>query len=170
MTVHPQPPAVPADRRYVLGTHLKLSILTTPEDTDGRHDLADVTLPPGSDTPLHKHTRYEERLWVLEGALTVWSGPDTFTLGPNDFYTITQNTPHTLLAGPAGARILTMSSPAHFVDLIRRTGTLESEAGPHPEWDLDLFTRVAAEHGDVILGPPGMVPAQLTDLTGRPGG
>ncbi|WP_025347814.1 cupin domain-containing protein [Nocardia nova] len=165
MNTFPQPPEVPADRRYVLGTHLAMTILTAPEETDGRHDLADITLPPGSDTPLHKHTRYEERVWVVEGELTVWAGQDAFTLRPNDFYTITRDTPHTLLAGPAGARILNMSSPANFVDLIRRTGTPESEAGPDTEWDLDLFNQVATEHGDVILGPPGMTPDQLAHAT-----
>ncbi|MFC8381739.1 hypothetical protein [Nocardia sp. NPDC057272] len=48
MTVFPRPPAAAPDRRCVLGKHLQMTVLTAPEDTDGRHDLADVTLPPGS--------------------------------------------------------------------------------------------------------------------------
>ncbi|WP_051023280.1 cupin domain-containing protein [Nocardia pneumoniae] len=107
-----------------------MTVLTTAEETDGRHDLADITLLPGSDTALHKHTRYEERISVIDGSLSVWAGDDTYTLGPGDFYTITMNTPHTLEAGPAGARVLTMSSPALFVDLIRRAGTPEANATP----------------------------------------
>ncbi len=145
----------------MLGKHLRMTILTTPEETDGRHDLADITLPPGSDTPLHKHTRYEERIWVLDGAVTMWAGEDSYTLQSGDFYTITMNTPHALAAGTEGARVLTMSSPAHFVDLIRRAGTPEADATPDTEWDLELFDRLTAEHGDVILGPPGMRPADL---------
>ncbi|MQY16977.1 cupin domain-containing protein [Nocardia macrotermitis] len=163
MTDFPAPPAPALDRRFVLGTHLSLTVLTAPEETDGRHDLADITLPPGSNTPLHKHTRYEERIWVIEGALTVWAGTDTYTLGPGDFYTITMNTAHTIEAGPEGARTLTMSSPAYFVDLIRRAGTPRSEATPDTEWDLALFDKITAEQGDIILGPPGMTPADLPD-------
>ncbi|MFJ9365178.1 cupin domain-containing protein [Nocardia sp. NPDC101769] len=163
MTAFPPPPAVAQDRRFVLGNHLRMTILTTPEETDGRHDLADVTLPPGSDTPLHKHTRYEERLWVVEGTVSVWAGQDAYTLGPGDFYTITMNTPHMLEAGPEGVRVLAMSSPAHFVDLIRRAGTPEAEATTDTEWDLELFNTITTELGDVILGPPGMRPADLPD-------
>ncbi|MRH92143.1 cupin domain-containing protein [Nocardia sp. SYP-A9097] len=163
MTEFPRPPAVAQNRRFVLGQHLKMTVLTAPEDTDGRHDVALVVLPPGSDTPLHKHTRYEERIWVIEGALSVWAGPDTHTLGPGDFYTITMNTPHALEAGPEGARVLNISSPAHFVDLIRRAGTPEAEATPDTEWDLELFNKITTEVGDVILGPPGMTPADFRD-------
>jgi hypothetical protein len=50
MTDFPRPPAVAQNRRFVLGQHLQMTVLTTPEETEGRHDLADVTLPPGSDT------------------------------------------------------------------------------------------------------------------------
>ncbi|MFD3461024.1 hypothetical protein ACFWVM_15030 [Nocardia fluminea] len=90
-------------------------------------------------------------------------GQDSYTLGPGDFYTITVHTPHALEAGPDGARVLTMSSPAHFVDLIRRAGTPEADATPDTEWDLALFDSITTELGDTILGPPGMRPADLPD-------
>ncbi|APA96490.1 hypothetical protein [Nocardia seriolae] len=89
--------------------------------------------------------------------------PWKYTLRPGEFYTVTMNTPHTLEAGPDGVRVLTMSSPANFVDLIRRTGTPEADATPDTEWDLELFNKITAELGDVILGPPGMRPADLPD-------
>jgi hypothetical protein len=55
----------------VLDQHLRARILTTSQDTDGRHDLVDASMSAGSSTPLHLHTRYEERLWVLEGSRAV---------------------------------------------------------------------------------------------------
>ncbi len=161
MSDFPPPPPVSRDRRFVLGQHLHMSILTSPEETDGRHDLADITLPGGAGTPLHLHTGYEERLWVLEGSLTVWAGPDTYTLRSGDFFTIPLNTPHTLKAGSDGARALNITSPGRFVDLIRRTGTPAHLATPETEWDMDLFQAVTEELGDVILGPPGATPADL---------
>lgn len=55
----------------VLDQHLRARILTTSQDTDGRHDLVDASMSAGSSTPLHLHTRYEERQWVLEGSRAV---------------------------------------------------------------------------------------------------
>ena len=113
------PPPVPQDRQFVLGQHLRLSVLTAAEETDGRHDLSDVTLAAGAGTPLHLHTGYEERIWVVDGSLTVWSGPDAFTLRSGDFYTVPMNVPHTIKAGPDGARSLNITSPGRFAELIR---------------------------------------------------
>jgi mannose-6-phosphate isomerase-like protein (cupin superfamily) len=161
MSNFPSPPPVPQDRQFVLGQHLRLSILTSAEETDGRHDLSDVTLPGDAGTPLHVHTGYEERLWIVSGSLTVWAGPDTFTLRSGDFYAIPMNTPHTIKAGADGARALTISSPARFAELIRRTGTPAHLATPETDWDMGLFLAVAEEFGDVILGPPGATPADL---------
>ncbi|MET9147265.1 MULTISPECIES: cupin domain-containing protein [unclassified Streptomyces] len=161
MSNFPSPPPVPQDRRFVLGQHLRLSILTSAEETDGRHDLSDVVLPGDAGTPLHLHTGYEERIWVVEGSLTVWAGPDTFTLRSGDFYAIPMNTPHTIKAGPEGARSLNITSPAAFAELIRRSGTPAHLATSETEWDMGLFQAVTEELGDIILGPPGATPADL---------
>lgn len=161
MNQYPAPPPVSQDRQFVLGQHLRLSILISAEETGGQFDLSDVTLPGGAWTPLHLHTRYEERLWVVSGALTVWAGPDVFTLGPGDFYVIAKNTPHTINAGPDGARALNLTNPGNFAELISRTGTPAHLARPETEWDMALFQAVTDEFGDVVLGPPGMTPAEL---------
>ncbi|MFD8565705.1 cupin domain-containing protein [Streptomyces sp. NPDC059639] len=163
MSNFPSPPPVPQDRQFVLGQHLRMSVLTSAQETEGRHDLADVTLPAGSGTPLHLHTGYEERLWIVEGTLTVWAGSDTYTLRSGDFYRVPMNTPHTIKAGEDGARALTISSPARFTELIRRAGTPAHLATPETEWDMGLFQAITEELGDVILGPPGATPADLKD-------
>jgi hypothetical protein len=59
-------------RDYVLGQELRVRILTTGAETSGRHDLIDAFQLPGTATPLHRHTRYEERLWVIEGGPRWW--------------------------------------------------------------------------------------------------
>ena len=63
--------------QFVLGPErARITILTTGAETDGRHDLVDSVFPAGSATPLHLHTRYEERVYVISGSVTVWVGPD----------------------------------------------------------------------------------------------
>jgi mannose-6-phosphate isomerase-like protein (cupin superfamily) len=148
-------------RDYVLGQELRVRILTTGAETSGRHDLIDASPLPYTATPLHLHTRYEERFFVLEGACTVWVGPDTMQLGPGDYCAIPLDTPHAIKAGPNGCRSLLVSSPAGFAELIARAATPAHLAGPETETDLERFAAVSAELGDQILGPPGTLPADL---------
>jgi hypothetical protein len=69
------------DRTFVLGPEkVRATILTAGAETGGRHDLTDSVLPAGSMTPLHLHTKYEERLFVVSGLLTVRAGQEE--LGP----------------------------------------------------------------------------------------
>src|SRR5687767_6521108 len=109
-------------REFVLGD-LRATILTTGTDTGGRHDFTDTVQPPGARTPLHLHTRYEERFWVVSGALTVWAGADTVTLRSGDYYAIPINVPHAVESGPDGCHALHISTPAGFAELIARAGT-----------------------------------------------
>ncbi|MBO2453498.1 cupin domain-containing protein [Actinomadura barringtoniae] len=148
-------------RQYVLGKELRVTILTSAEETDGRHDITDSFMPTGAATPLHLHTRYEERLWVVSGSLTVWCGPDTVTLRSGDFHTIPMNVPHAIASGPEGARALNISSPAAFAELMARAGTPLHLATPDTELNAELFMAVTEELGDVVLGPPGTTPADL---------
>jgi quercetin dioxygenase-like cupin family protein len=148
-------------RDYVLGQELRVRILTTGAETSGRHDLIDAFQLPGTATPLHLHTRYEERLWVIDGDCSVWVGPDTVQLRPGVYCAIPLDTPHAIKAGPNGCRSLLITSPAGFAELITRAATPAHLAGPDTEIDLELFTSVSVELGDQILGPPGMVPADL---------
>jgi quercetin dioxygenase-like cupin family protein len=154
-------------RQYVFGPErLRATILTTGAETEGRLDLTDGVLPPGATVPLHLHTRYEERIFVVTGSLTVWAGPDKLTLRAGDYYHVPLNTPHTFQAGPEGARALNISSPAGFAETITRAGTPAQLASPDTEFDLDLLAAVAAELGDVVLGPPGTTPADLANRDG----
>lgn len=150
------------ERQFVLGPEkVRTTILTTGAETGGRHDFTDSVLPAGSMTPLHLHTRYEERLWVASGSLTVWAGPDKVTLRSGDYYLIPMHVPHTILAGPEDTHALHISTPAGFAELIARAGTPAHLATPDSEFDADLFLAVTTELGDVVLGPPGTKPADL---------
>jgi mannose-6-phosphate isomerase-like protein (cupin superfamily) len=64
-------------REFVLDRQTRARILTTAAETDGRHDLTDCEQTAGATTPLHLHTRYQERFWVVSGSLTVWPPPPT---------------------------------------------------------------------------------------------
>ena len=69
-------------------------------------------------------------------------------------------------AGSEDTRALNISSPAGFAGLIARAGTPAHLAIPEPAFDAELFMAVTTELGDVVLGPPGTMPA---DVAGRDG-
>jgi hypothetical protein len=111
-------------------------------------------------TPLHLHTRYEERLWVVSGSATVWAGPDKLILRSGDYYAIGLHVPHAVQAGPEGFQALNITSPAGFAELIARAGTPARLATPETDLDADLLMAVTTELGDVVLGPPGTTPEE----------
>ena len=141
----------------------RITILTTAEETDGRHDLIDSVVPAGSATPLHLHTRYEERVYVISGALTVWVGPDKLTVGAGGYYHIPLNVPHMVQGGAEDTH------PHQLPGRVRRAGRPAWHpahlATPATEPDQGLFMEVTTELGDVVLGPPGATPRGDQPLT-----
>jgi len=146
--------------QYALGQELRVDVLARGSESGGRHDMVDAFMLPNSATPPRLHTRYEERLYVTEGSLTVWLDEDERRLGPGDFVAIPLHVPHMIKADDRGARTVLVTSPAGFAELIERTATPGADAGPDTKMNVDAFAAVSAELGDVILGPPGMTPAQ----------
>ena len=72
---------------WLLGTHL--TIVADHTTTGGQYDLIEGYFPPGTQTPPHRHTRYSEQLYVLEGEFTVWAGENKMILGPGESYLTT---------------------------------------------------------------------------------
>jgi quercetin dioxygenase-like cupin family protein len=127
-------------------------------ETDGRFALLEACGPPGDQPPLHVHHHDDEGFYVLGGELTLWVGDQVRVLQAGEGMLAPRGVPHTLRVGDSEARWLVTSTPAGFEGYVRAIGTPEpSTAMPDPE----ELTRVAALHGIEILGPPGMLPADL---------
>jgi quercetin dioxygenase-like cupin family protein len=138
---------------WLFGT--RLTILADHTTTGGQYDLIEGYFPPGAQTPLHRHTRYSEQLYVLEGEFKVWAGENKMVLSPGDSYLISPSTPHVVAAlGDKPARGLVVAAPSAFARLIEAIGTVD-ETGPT---DIALFEHISAEIGDEVLGPSGTLP------------
>jgi quercetin dioxygenase-like cupin family protein len=122
--------------------------------TDG-YALIEVFGPLGHQPPLHVHRDEDEGFYVLEGELALWVGDETRTLRSGEFLLAPRQVPHTVRVGDAGARYLVIAG-ARFEAFVRAVGALASP-GPEP------LARLAAEHGIELLGPPGMLPADLRE-------
>jgi quercetin dioxygenase-like cupin family protein len=127
--------------------------------------LVRMHCPPGDQPPLHVHEREDEGFYVLSGSVTLWAGDEPpVKLVPGEYALAPHGIPHTYRAGDDGAVFLVTSVPGGFVDFVRAFGRpaerpeLPVMDGPP---DAERLGRIAAEHGITLLGPPGMVPADL---------
>jgi mannose-6-phosphate isomerase-like protein (cupin superfamily) len=135
------------------------------EETDGRYGLAECIAPPGHQPPPHVHHRDDEAFYVIDGELTVYIADTAVTLAPGEFLNAPRGVPHTFcVTSEDPARWLVWSSPAGFESFVREYGEpaaveeLPVLDGPP---DVERLVRVAASHAIEILGPPGMLPADL---------
>ncbi len=136
-----------------------LTILADHTTTGGQYDLVEGYFPPGSQTPPHRHTRYSEQLYVLEGEFTIWAGENKVVLNTGESCLIPVGTPHVVAAiGDQPAHGLMIAAPSAFAQMIAAVGTQEKAE----TLDMALFDRISAEIGDEILGPPGTLPSATT--------
>ncbi|WP_422928081.1 cupin domain-containing protein [Singulisphaera sp. PoT] len=138
---------------------VRLAILAGAVETGGRYDLIEGIFPSGAETPLHRHTRYQEQIYVLEGEFTVRAEGRAVVLRPGDTFIIPAGMPHSVAATGGGrslSRGLTIASPSGFARFIELAGTpADGLAGPAAPPDFAILGRALAEVGDEILEPPG---------------
>jgi quercetin dioxygenase-like cupin family protein len=138
---------------WLFGT--RLTIIADHTTTGGQYDLIEGYIPPGTQTPLHRHTRYSEQLYVLEGEFTVWVGKNKVVLTVGESFLISPGIPHVVgVLSDKPARGLVVSAPSAFARLIAAVGTID-ETEPA---DMALYEHISAEIGDEFLGPPGTLP------------
>jgi quercetin dioxygenase-like cupin family protein len=139
---------------WLFGSYL--TILADGTTTGGQYDLLEGYFPPGTQTPLYRHTRYSEQVYVLEGEFTVWIEDRKIELSTGETVLIPAGTSHVFAAiADAPARGLIVAAPSAFARLVATVGTQERAN----LLDLKLFDRICAEIGDEVLGSPGTLPS-----------
>jgi mannose-6-phosphate isomerase-like protein (cupin superfamily) len=138
----------------------RFTVHASHENTAGCYDLVEGGGPPGFQTPLHRHSRYSERFYILQGEFTIWAGEQTVVLRPGDVYTIPAGTAHALaITGMGRGRALVIAEPSGFARLIMEAGIPDACAAlPAGPTDMALYERLCAVIGDETLGPPGILP------------
>lgn len=130
--------------------------------TDGQLGVTLVTQPPGIATPLHRHTREAEALFVLEGRIDYRAGDALHELGEGDFLYLPLGLPHAFrIRGPRPARFLGLTTPGGLMGLYDEVGV--PAAGMHLPGDgegLSMAEEIARwneagpRYGLEVLGPP----------------
>jgi len=121
--------------------------------TAGQYDLIEKYSLPGSPTPLHRHTRYWQLLYVLEGEFTVWAGENKVVLSGGDNILILVGTPHMVAVfSNKPARRLVVNAPNGPAWLITAMGMPDETE----TLDMARIARLWAQMGYETLGPPGI--------------
>jgi mannose-6-phosphate isomerase-like protein (cupin superfamily) len=137
----------------------RLTIVADHTTTAGQYDLIEEYSLPGSQTPLHRHTRYSQLLYVLSGEFTVFAGENKVVLSAGDNILIPIGTPHMVAVfSDKPARGLVVNAPSGPARLITAMGMRDETE----TLDMALLARISAEMGDETLGPPGTLPSAAT--------
>lgn len=128
----------------------------TGENTHGGLTVVEVTMGPGRMAPPHVHHREEETFLVTRGQLTFQIGEQTIQAGPGDIVVGPRDLPHRFTAGPDGATVLFLLTPAGLEGLILEQSVPATrkelpEAGDVPPPDLDRMREIALRYGCELL-------------------
>ena len=144
---------------WLLGN--QMHIIADHSDTDGRYDLIEARPPAGNQTPPHRHNRYSEQFYLLDGEVTIWLGKRKHVLHAGDTLMIPAGVAHVVaVTGDRPAHSLVIASPSGFARLIQQVGEPDTGAPPSEPTpaDLERFAQSAVAAGDDLLGPPGTLP------------
>jgi quercetin dioxygenase-like cupin family protein len=136
--------------------------LVSAKETGDRFGMSLVTQPPGIATPLHRHTREAEALFVLEGLIEYRAGEETHELGEGAFLYLPQGVPHAFrIRGDTPARFLGFTAPGGLMGLYDEVGVpaavmhlpQEGEGLSMPE-EIARWNEVGPRYGLEVVGPP----------------
>src|SRR4051812_34917379 len=82
------------------------------EQSGGDWAVVEWRVRAGDETPIHTHTREDEALYVLEGAITAYVGKETIEGGAGSFAALPKNVPHGLTVRGEEVRLLVILEPA----------------------------------------------------------
>jgi len=90
------------------------------ESTAGRVAVIEHVSPPGSGSPLHRHTREDEWFYVIDGELTFAVGDEVIPAPAGSFVYGPRGIPHTfMVTSSTPARFLLVTEPAGFEGFMR---------------------------------------------------
>jgi quercetin dioxygenase-like cupin family protein len=136
--------------------------LVTSSETGGSFAMSLVTQPPGIATPLHRHTREAEAIFVLGGQIEYRAGEETYDLTEGSFLYLPLGLPHAFrIRGDEPARFLGLTAPGGLMGLYDEVGVpaagmhIPSEGeGRSMEEEIARWNEVGPRYGLQVVGPP----------------
>jgi quercetin dioxygenase-like cupin family protein len=92
------------------GTSTELKLVG--EQSGGDWAVVEWRLCAGDEPPIHTHTREDETLYVLEGAITAYVGDEKIEVEAGSYAALPKNVPHGLTVRGEEVRLLVTLEPA----------------------------------------------------------
>jgi quercetin dioxygenase-like cupin family protein len=131
-----------------------LRIVAGAGSTDGSFSICEVTEPPGSAAPLHRHRAEAEGFYLLDGAIELTCGAQTVRASAGDFVYAPKGVPHKyVVVGDRPARLLLLFSRPGFESFFAEGGA-PLDAPPSGPPDPDALRRLCEKYDLELLGAP----------------
>ncbi|HEX5909260.1 MAG TPA: cupin domain-containing protein [Thermoleophilaceae bacterium] len=118
------------------------------DQSGGALTVIENVIAPGDGPPHHVHANEDEAWWIIEGHLRFKLGEREETAEAGAFVYVPRGVAHSFQnPGPDPARILVMFTPGGMEGFFDAFGKLE-------ELDREAFSRLGAEVGMEVVGPP----------------
>ncbi|RYD81937.1 MAG: cupin domain-containing protein [Sphingobacteriales bacterium] len=134
-------------------------VLVSPEQTDGKMALIDISLPRGVDPPMHIHTREDETFYLLEGEITFFVGEAIIKTKAGDAVFGPRMVPHRFVVESECSRFLTLITPGHFVEYFQEFSypivgkpVVATPQGPPPAELIEQITNQLLVKYGVLFG------------------
>ena len=103
-------PGAGRNRGYGNGSNLELKLYGEQSGEDGA--VVENRVRAGDEPPIHIHTREDESVYVLEGAIIAFVGDQQFEVEAGSYADLPNNVPHGFLVRGEEARLLQTLHPA----------------------------------------------------------
>lgn len=139
----------------------RMRLLLDSAATGGRLSVLMCEAPQASPgPPLHVHPESDETFVVLDGALLLYAGGQTHTVGVGGSMHIPRGTVHTFATPPGdSARFLAIHTPGGFEQMHREVHAGEAEAGR--VFTTEEIIAIARRHDWQLAGPPLLPTGEL---------
>jgi quercetin dioxygenase-like cupin family protein len=101
-----------AGRTVSYGSGSSAELKVTGEQDGGDWAVVEWRVRAGDEPPLHTHTREDEMLYVLEGAITAYVGDQRIDVEAGSYAALPKDVPHGLTVRGDEARLLVTLEPA----------------------------------------------------------
>ena len=101
-----------AGRTVSYGSGSSAELKLAGEQAGGDWAVVEWRLRAGDEPPLHTHTREDETLYVLEGAITAYVGDERIDVEAGSYAALPKDVPHGLSVRGDEARLLVTLEPA----------------------------------------------------------
>ena len=128
---------------------LRVTVHVTAAQSGGRLGVWESWEPRGTALPLHRHTREDEQVVLLDGEVTIRLGDETHHLRAGDTLALPRGVPHAHEVTSETAHILTVATPGGFEQLFLDLGT--PDKAPVPPWE--VFTVAVRALGVELVAP-----------------